>query len=194
MEVQNITVQFGEKTVLDNFSLSIPERRVICLFGPSGCGKTTLLRVLAGLQKPDSGTVSGIGTVAVVFQEDRLLPWLTLERNVTAVPGISREKAEQMLHRVGLGAELHQKPTTLSGGMQRRVAVARALAVESQLLLLDEPFNGVDDETKQLLYPLILEAAKQKPVILVTHHRQEAQALNATILELTGPPLKSVNI
>lgn len=190
MEIQNVTVRFDEKLVLDQFSLTIPKSGVLCLFGPSGCGKTTLLRVISGLQAPEAGQLSCRPSVSAVFQEDRLLPWLSIQKNITAAAGVSRETADLWLQRVGLGAEKKQLPANLSGGMQRRVAVARALAAKSDILLLDEPFNGVDEETKKLLYPLILEAAENKPVILVTHHRQEAQALGAEILEFTGPPLK----
>lgn len=190
MEIQNVTVRFDEKLVLDQFSLTIPKSGVLCLFGPSGCGKTTLLRVISGLQAPEAGQLSCRPSVSAVFQEDRLLPWLSIQKNITAAAGVSRETADLWLQRVGLGAEKKQLPANLSGGMQRRVAVARALAAKSDILLLDEPFNGVDEETKKLLYPLILEAAEKKTVILVTHHRQEAQALGAEILEFTGPPLK----
>lgn len=189
MELRNITVRYGEKLVLDHFSLQIPPKGVLCLFGPSGCGKTTLLRVLCGLISPEEGQIPAEVKAVAVFQEDRLLPWLTLEGNLTAATGRSREEADRWLKKVGLEQEIHQKPDQLSGGMRRRVAMARALGAESDLLLLDEPFTGVDEETKQLLYPLIQQAAEQKPVLLVTHHRQEAQMLGAQILELTGPPL-----
>lgn len=189
MELRNITVRYGEKLVLDHFSLQIPPKGVLCLFGPSGCGKTTLLRVLCGLISPEGGEIPAEVKAVAVFQEDRLLPWLTLEGNLTAATGMSREEADRWLQKVGLEQEIHQKPDQLSGGMRRRVAMARALGAESDLLLLDEPFTGVDEETKQLLYPLIRQAAEQKPVLLVTHHRQEAQMLGAQILELTGPPL-----
>lgn len=189
MELRNITVRYGEKLVLDHFSLQIPPKGVLCLFGPSGCGKTTLLRVLCGLISPEEGQIPAEVKAVAVFQEDRLLPWLTLEGNLTAATGRSREEADRWLKKVGLEQEIHQKPDQLSGGMRRRVAMARALGAESDLLLLDEPFAGVDEETKQLLYPLIQQAAEQKPVLLVTHHRQEAQMLGAQILELTGPPL-----
>lgn len=189
MELRNITVRYGEKLVLDHFSLQIPPKGVLCLFGPSGCGKTTLLRVLCGLISTEGGQIPAEVKAVAVFQEDRLLPWLTLEGNLTAATGMSREEADRWLKKVGLEQEIHQKPDQLSGGMRRRVAMARALGAESDLLLLDEPFTGVDEETKQLLYPLIRQAAEQKPVLLVTHHRQEAQMLGAQILELTGPPL-----
>ena len=168
----------------------IKDRGVLCLFGPSGCGKTTLLRVLCGLEKPEAGSLSEKPKVAAMFQEDRLLPWLSIEKNLTAAAGISLQEAESWLRKMGLEQEKKALPESLSGGMQRRVAMARALAAESDLLLLDEPFTGLDGATKELLYPLIREAAEKKPVILVTHHREEAEALGAEILELTGPPLR----
>ena len=189
MEIRNVTMRFGEKTVLEDFSLHIGKTGVLCLFGPSGCGKTTLLRVLCGLETPETGSLSETPRVAAVFQEDRLLPWMSIERNLTAAAGISIQAAEEWLRRMGLENEKKSLPEDLSGGMQRRVAMARALAAESDLLLLDEPFTGLDEATKNLLYPLIREAAEKKPVILVTHHREEAEALGAEIMELTGPPL-----
>lgn len=189
MEFRNMTLRYGEKLILNHFSLSVPATGVLCLFGPSGCGKTTLLRVLGGLEILESGEMPDGLRVGMVFQENRLLPWMTVAGNLTAVAGISREQAEEWLQKVGLSQEAHCRPGALSGGMQRRVAMARALATESGLLLLDEPFTGVDGETKKLLYPLILEAAEQKPVILVTHHLDEAQALGAKVIQLEGPPL-----
>ncbi len=187
--LDHVTVRFGEKTVLEDFSLALPDRGVLCLSGPSGCGKTTLLRVLCGLETPVCGSVTTGGPCAVVFQEDRLLPWLNAEMNLSVATGISGAEAAQWLRRVGLEAEAKSLPGSLSGGMCRRVAIARALAAKSSLLLLDEPFQGLDPGIRAQIYPLILEAAQQKPVVLVTHHREEAEALGAQLLTLTGPPL-----
>lgn len=188
MELSHITVRFGDKTVLEDFSLTLPEKGVLCLSGPSGCGKTTLLRVLCGLETPRAGQVLNVPKTAVVFQEDRLLPWLTVEKNLTAV-GIPQDQAVLWLRRMGLEPERRSLPRSLSGGMRRRVAMARALGVESGLMLLDEPFTGLDEATKELIYPHLRAAAEKKPLVLVTHHREEAEALGAEILELTGPPL-----
>lgn len=188
--LEHITVRFEEKTVLEDFSLTLPENGILCLSGPSGCGKTTLLRVLCGLQKPEAGTVRGVGKCAVVFQEDRLLPWLSAEKNLTVTTGISVEIAEQWLQKVGLERENKSLPGALSGGMRRRVAIVRALAAESDVLLLDEPFQGLDEGMKTQIYPMIQQVAERKPVVLVTHHEDEAQALAAQILKLSGPPLQ----
>ena len=142
-----LTVTFGSKAVLDRFSLDIPERGVTALSGPSGCGKTTLLRVLAGLERPQGGTVSGAapGQTAILFQEDRLLPWRTVEQHLTDV--LPRERWGEvpgLLSLAELEGEEKSFPSALSGGMGRRLALARCLALDARLYLLDEPFAGVD--------------------------------------------------
>lgn len=190
IELHEVTISYGEKTVLRDFSLALPESGIVCLSGPSGCGKTTLARVLAGLEIPEHGQITGLrpGEAALLFQEDRLLPWLSAARNVAAV--CSADAAREWLRAVGLDAEADAIPASLSGGMRRRVALARALAYNSRLLLLDEPFTGIDADTKRALYPLIEHAAQSKPVVLITHHKDELEALGGRILRLSGPPLQ----
>lgn len=192
IELRHLHLSFGEKCVLDGFSFTLPESGVVCLSGPSGCGKTTLARVLAGLETPQRGEIRGLapGETALMFQEDRLLPWLSAARNVAAV--CSDDAARAMLARVGLAGEADAMPHQLSGGMRRRVALARALAFPSRLLILDEPFTGLDDEARQALYPLVRDAAAQKPVLLITHRADELAALADQTLYLSGPPLKIV--
>lgn len=190
IQLQELSLCFGEKPVLDRFSLTLPERGILCLSGPSGCGKTTLLRVLCGLETPEAGAVLGVGQCAVVFQEDRLLPWLSLRRNITVPTGVSPQTAEHYLAAVGLLSEKNSFPDSLSGGMRRRVAIARALAAPSDVLLLDEPFQGLDPAIREALYPLIRDAAARKPVVLVTHHLEEAHSLGAQVVSLEGPPLR----
>lgn len=188
--LSHVDVSFGDKAVLRDFSLSLPGSGIVCLSGPSGCGKTTLLRVLGGLEKPQRGQVIGRRKTAAVFQEDRLLPWFSIERNLTAAAGISAREAALWLQRVGLERESESLPGSLSGGMRRRVAIARALAAKSQLLLLDEPFAGLDEKARTQIYPWIQAAAKEKPVVLVTHHLEEAAELGAVRrLHFSGPPL-----
>lgn len=190
IHVENVSVRFGEKIVLDDFSLSLPESGVIALSGPSGCGKTTLARVLCALQKPDSGRVTGLqaGRASVMFQEDRLLPWRSVSKNLELVT--DREGALAWLERLQLRDEAEAMPATLSGGMRRRVALARALAFEGELLILDEPFKGLDAALKQSIYPLIREQAQTRPVILISHEPEEIQALADRHLILDGPPLR----
>lgn len=187
--LNNLSFAYDTTLVCEGVNWHLPDTGVVCLWGPSGCGKTTLLRLLAGLEKPSQGAVNGVGRVAMVFQEDRLLPWLTALDNVT-LTGAETDTARQMLTAVGLTEEeMAALPEHLSGGQQRRVALARALAADSDLLLLDEPFNGLDEETWQHIIPLITEYAKTRPVVLVTHLRQQAEALSAQILALTTTPL-----
>ncbi len=189
IELRDLCVAFGEKQVLDHFSLTLPERGVISLSGPSGCGKTTLARVLCFLQKPDSGGIYGLqpGQTSVMFQEDRLFPWRTVRQNLELVT--SPRDAGEWLERMELQQEADVLPETLSGGMRRRVSLARALAFDGKLLILDEPFKGMDDALKQRLYPHVRAQAERRAVLLITHEAEEAQALAQRRLHLQGPPL-----
>ena len=187
--MHDVSFAYDTTPVLERVRLILPKNGVVCLWGPSGCGKTTLLRLLAGLEKPAAGRVVGVDRVSMVFQEDRLLPWLSALENVT-LTGTAVATAREMLLKLGLTEEeMLALPRHLSGGQQRRVALARALAADSDLLLLDEPFNGLDEDTWQNVVPLIAAYAATRPVVLVTHVRQQAEALGACILPLTGTPL-----
>lgn len=190
IKMEAVSLVFGEKKILEQCSEEILERGIICLFGPSGCGKTTFARVLTGLQKPDSGCVTGIrlGETAIMFQEHRLLPWLTVRDNVAAVLQKGGD-AMLWLRAVGLNQVANLLPDALSGGMKRRVAFARALAYDSKFLVLDEPFQGLDIIAKQALYPYVRAAAETKPVLLITHDEEEAKLLSDVIWYVDGPPL-----
>lgn len=191
IELKELSLSFGDCRALERCTETLPECGVVCLFGPSGCGKTSFARVLTGLQKPDSGSVSGIrpAEAAVVFQEHRLLPWLTVRENVAAVLPKGGD-ALYWLRAVGLEAAADLLPRALSGGMQRRAALARALAYGGKLLVLDEPFQGLDLAAKQELYPHIRAAAAAKPVLLITHDSAEAESLSDEIWYVDGPPLR----
>lgn len=170
MEIRHGCLSFGEKAVLEDFSLEIPEKGITVLRGPSGCGKTTLLRVLAGLQKLDSGEVLGISPqdTAFLFQENRLLPWRTATRHITDVlPRARWEEAEKWLSLVELAGEGESYPAQLSGGMGRRLALARCLALGGRLYLLDEPFAGVDPERAKRILSRLREL--EAPILLVSH-------------------------
>ena len=188
--VENITVHFEEKTVLDHFSLELPEEGITALSGPSGCGKTTLLRVLAGLQPVEGGAVTAPTPPVILFQENRLLPWRTVEQHITDVlPQNRRGEAERWLALAELEGEEKTHPAALSGGMGRRLALARTLACGGGLFLLDEPFTGVDtpraarilDRVRQLGVPVVLSS-----------HEAEIVALCDRVVELSGPPLRRV--
>lgn len=170
LRIDNVSKAFGEKTVLADFSYTFENGKNYAVTGSSGVGKTTLLRLICGLIKPDSGRVDvPDGTrVRAVFQEDRLLPWRTVLKNVTLGNG-GEALARELLSALGLEGEADSLPASLSGGMSRRVAIARALCAEPDVLLLDEPFNGLDDEMKARAAALIFDRMKGKTVIVITH-------------------------
>lgn len=174
IEIRELTVRLGERTVLDRLTLSLPEEGMTFLSGPSGVGKTTLLRVLAGLLRPEGGEVSLSGRTALLFQEDRLFPGRTVREQVeAALPKVRREEVERWLELVELGGEGDKLPGELSGGMARRTALARALAVEGEVYLLDEPFAGVDLERAGRILKRIRELGR--PVLLTGHAPELAE-------------------
>lgn len=191
LRIEGLCKAYGQKTVLRGFSHNFPPAGVVALMGPSGCGKTTLLRLIAGLERPDSGALHlppGI-RLSMVFQEDRLLPTLDARGNILAVLGKpTRENialADYCLACCGLAGEERRYPAELSGGMRRRVAIARAVAYGGGLLLLDEPFRGLDAATRALVADFALrgESAAKRLTLLVTHSQEEA-ALADEVLRL----------
>lgn len=192
IKLENITLRYGEKLVLDRFSLEIPDGGLTALSGPSGCGKTTLLRVMAGLSAPESGAVSGVdpARTAFLFQEDRLLPWRTVSQHITDVlPRARRGEAGNWLDFAELEGEGSACPAALSGGMARRLALARCAALGGELLLLDEPFAGVDPQRAGRLLERL--RGLNVPVVLTTHQPQVLAACDRMIA-LDGPPLRRV--
>lgn len=185
IKLDNISFSYGENNVLKNFSLEIKSGDRICLFGDSGCGKTTVLRLILGLEKPQSGTIfmKKYLKPAVVFQEDRLLPFKTVLENITLF-GANEEKALSILKEMGLENSVAHKPTELSGGMCRRVALARALSLNFDFLVLDEPFTGLDSDNINSAVKLINSILGNRTLILVTHSKAEAEALNCEIKEM----------
>lgn len=187
ISVENITVRFGEKLVLDRFSLNIPDSGLTALSGPSGCGKTTLLRVLAGLQGVEGGAVHVPPNPVILFQEDRLLPWRTVGEHISDVlPRDRRGEVSRWLALAELEGEENSCPAALSGGMGRRLALARALALGGGLLLLDEPFTGVDAPRAGRMLERIRELGV--PVLLSSHEREVVDLCDRVIV-LDGPPL-----
>lgn len=192
MKLNRIFFAYGEKPILFNASLDLPKTGVTCLTGESGCGKTTLLRLLCGLETPQAGEIiDPPSRPAVVFQEDRLLPWKTALENVALPLGNVPDAlslAKRALESVGLSEEEQVRlPKELSGGQQRRVALARALALpDADALLLDEPFTGLDEDRVEAVAALLREAAKAKPVLVITHNSDDQKRLSATLLHLRG--------
>ena len=179
IELKNVRMAYGNKLVLDNLSLSFPDRGMFAILGPSGRGKTTLLRLIAGLETPQSGsiTVSQDVRISFCFQEDRLLPFKTVLQNILLVcPDM--KKAMYWIEKVGLFGEENSYPSSLSGGMKRRAALARALAYDASILLMDEPFRALDDATHAQMLSLVCEAAKDKLLLLVTHDEEDTLGMH----------------
>ncbi|MBQ8618145.1 MAG: ABC transporter ATP-binding protein [Clostridia bacterium] len=173
----HVRMAFGEKEIFSDLSLSFSTSGQYAILGPSGRGKTTLLRLIAGLEKPRSGTItiSQNTRICFCFQEDRLLPWKTVLENVALV--CDPETAGYWLDQVGLSGEENNYPASLSGGMKRRASLARALAYDADILLMDEPFRALDDATHTKMLALVREAAKDKLLILVTHDEADADGM-----------------
>ena len=187
MRAEHLYKRFGDKPVLEDVSLTVPEGAVVCLMAPSGWGKTTLLRCMAGLEKPDSGTVRDVPErMGYVFQEDRLCGHMSAVENVRLATGrrMDTETIRAHLTELGLGGQLHQPVEELSGGQRRRVSIARAVCYVPELLLLDEPFKGLDGAARDRTAQYLLRHRNGAAVLCVTHDRADAAALGAEIAEI----------
>ena len=189
IEIKNLEKHFGDKKVIKNFCLSVSPTQRIALVSSSGSGKTTLLRLISGLDKKYSGTIETRGRISFMFQEDRLFPESTVFENVLAVCD-SKEIAEKLLSAVELSECFDMLPRDLSGGMRRRVALARSLAYSFDIFLLDEPFSGLDDATKERVAKNILPYLENKTVVLVTHSPDEAALLGCEVLRFNNGFIK----
>jgi len=194
---------------LDHVSMTQPEGEFLAVMGPSGCGKTTLLNIVAGFETPNSGTckvagrpVNGAGPDrGVVFQEYALFPWMTVERNVTFAmqaagkwSADSLARAREILSRMGLINFCSSFPKNLSGGMRQRVAIARILAIDSPVMLMDEPFGALDALTRSVLQRelMLLWSETRKTILFITHNADEAIYLADRVLVMTSRPGKIV--
>ncbi len=191
ISIRNIQKAFGAKQVLRGIDYELEDDGIYCLMGPSGMGKTTLLRILMDLETPDEGSVNGLdqNDIAVMFQENRLLEWMDAVDNVAVMrKGIRDKKLKKEIEenlKMILPADcLHQPVTQLSGGMKRRVALARAMNYPSKLIILDEPFTGLDRDTKLEVIDYILKMRKGRILLVATHGTEDAAMLGAKIIHL----------
>lgn len=182
LKVNDLTAGYDGEEVLHGFSFDFSAKRAYALMGGSGVGKTTLLHVLAGLKQPEHGSIGDFEKLkcAVMFQEDRLLEHLSARQNVELVS--DAQQAERWLKAVGLEDKSASRPSELSGGQRRRVALARCLAFGGRVLLLDEPFTGIDTELKGRIANELKDVFEY--IILSTHDIEEARLLNATVVHL----------
>ena len=207
VEVRGVAQQFGGQPILEDLHLDLEENRLTVLVGPSGCGKTSLVRLIAGYDRPTAGTIRVAGQPVtgpsaeriVVFQETALFPWMTLIDNVAFGPqqqGVSRaealERAAALLAKVGLGGFEQRYSHQISGGMQRRAELARALINQPKLLLLDEPFRGLDHMTRGLMQEFLLQLFDDHPVTLlfVTSEVDEAVFLADHTVVMSQKPMR----
>ncbi len=199
------TTDGDELLALDGVTFEVEENEFMCILGPSGCGKSTILNIFSGLEAPSNGSVtirtgrSGRPSVGYIFQEARLLPWRTAKQNVGFVvdslalaPREAKYRVAESLELVGLAEFANAYPHELSGGMQQRVAIARALAIDPEILLMDEPFSGLDEITARGMRNMLLELWERtrKTIVFVTHNMFEAAFLSDRILLMTRRPGK----
>ena len=183
LSAQNLSFSYGNRPVLQNLSFTLQPGERLLLLGPSGAGKTTLLRLLCGLLEPEKGQIQRPARLGVVFQEDRLLPTLTLEENlclVSRTPALARQIGEEL----GLGSLFSHYPATLSGGQRRRGALCRALAFSCDALLMDEPFQGLDEESRKKAARCILDHQEGRALLVISHQPEDAGLLQARKITL----------
>lgn len=184
IECKNLCFSYGKNEVLKNFSARFEDGERVCIKGESGKGKTTLLRLICSLEKPESGTVSlsGPSKIGIAFQEDRLLEWKTAKENVQLV---SDEKTASLwLVAFGLEGSLDKYPSELSGGMRRRVALARAVSCEPDVLILDEAFRGLDEKLKERIAGILAGHFSKRLVIFTSHDPKEIELFSTRTVEL----------
>ena len=195
IKLENICKSYDEKTVLDNIMAEFPDDSITCIMGESGAGKTTLVRIIAGLENADRGTVSGAGVVSFDFQEDRLINDISAADNIMLVldkndfGGHDKETMRKIINE-NLAEVLKDYPSdkstgTYSGGMKRRVCLVRAMMKKSDTVILDEPFSGMDEETKILAAEYIKKHRDGRICIVVTHEKSDSGLLDGGIYLLT---------
>lgn len=178
MELLDVSKNYGDKKVLSSLTLHIKERATTVLSGSSGIGKTTLFRLILGLEKADCGTIRTEGRVSALFQEDRLIENLSIMNNLLLVSD-DKARMKELLKESGLEGEEKNRVATLSGGMKRRVALVRALLTDYDTLLLDEPFSGLDAESKRRISALIRKEVNGRTLVVITHDDDDYSLLDA---------------
>jgi sulfonate transport system ATP-binding protein len=195
VSVEAVTKRYGERTVFENFDLTVDRGETVAILGASGCGKSTLLRCVGGLAKPDAGRIAVDGELGLVFQEPRLMPWLSVERNVAfAARGeVERARVKDVIDLVGLSSSAHVLPKALSGGMAQRAALARSLIRSPKVLLLDEPLSSLDALLRFELQTAIAAIVRETgcTALHVTHDVDEALYLADRIVVLEGVPARA---
>jgi NitT/TauT family transport system ATP-binding protein len=204
IQFEQVSKTLGHTHILDNFSFAIDDNKIFCIIGPSGCGKTTILQMLAGIEQPDRGRITGLTgqRVSYVFQEPRLLPWKTVAGNLDFVlrdvlpPAEKEQLIDHYLKIMGLDGYRDSYPKALSGGMKQRLAICRALAYPHDVLLLDEPFKSLDMPLRLGLVQQVAKLWQTTPrtIVFVTHDIIEALLLGHRIMVLAARPTEILEI
>ena len=182
IEIKDLYKKFDNKVVLNNINFTINTKGLTGLMATSGAGKTTIINIILGFLNADSGSINNLpNNIAVVFQEDRLLEWLTPLKNIKICENIELEKIDKIFSQFKID---NTKPVSkLSGGMKRRVAIARAILYKSEFIILDEPFKGLDDKTKKIVMDIIIKESEKKPILFITHNIDEIKYFNLNNVE-----------
>ena len=188
VEIKNLSKSYGETVVLDNLNLTLDSSQPVCIMGQSGRGKTTLFNIMLGLLKADGGEIAGLENTkfSAVFQEDRLCEQLSAIMNLAIVmDNTDKAVLTEKLQKMGLAEdEIHRPVSQLSGGQKRRVAILRALVSDSDAVLMDEPFKGLDDDTRSQVISQVKENLGNRLLMVITHNEEDAVLLGAKVINL----------
>lgn len=197
ISVKSLRKSFGNELVVDDVSFSVRRGETLAIVGPNGAGKTTILRMIAGLVEPDGGVIEVRGKVSMVHQENLLLPWRNLRYNIglgLKFSGMQEEERDRIVEEVadvmGIREYLDMSPWKVSGGTARKAAIARALVMRPDVLLLDEPFTGLDVDSRKSLFSTLMKLKPRVTMVLVTHNMEEVNMLANRMLILTPRPAR----
>lgn len=195
IKLDKISFSYGDEKIIQDLDITLDKGRIYCIMGASGVGKTTLLKLISGLEKCSSGSVSGTENMkkSFIFQENRLLPQFSVYENIKFVTK-NEDKINSALQKTGLYDDKDKQTTSLSGGMERRVAIARAAAFDGDIFFIDEPLYGLDVKTAENILVLIKDTVRNKTAFIITHSPDEAFYLADEIIFLHNKPVTSADI